>query len=84
MEIGQDHLSIPSCKRTPRGISLNESENPGLFEQLGEDVLLFSEWCQSHCAWRRREYLVVVNELTRIIHKEFSQAQIEVCVLFRI
>ena len=78
MEVERDPLPSPNPAQTPQGISLSSVKNPALFEQLGEDMLLFTEWCQNHCAWRRRSYLVVVNELTRLIHKEFSEAQIEV------
>ena len=78
MEVERDPLPAPNPFQTTQGISLQSTENPSLFEQLGEDLLLFTECCQNRCAWRRRSYLVVVNELTRLIHKEFSEAQIEV------
>ena len=71
---------VPNQTHSKSGISLIPSENPSLFEQLGEDILLFTEWCENHCAWRRKAYLVVVNEITRLIHKAFSQAQIEVFI----
>ena len=53
-------------------------DNPLLLKQFGDELLLFAEWCQNRCSWRRRGYLAVVDELTRIIHASFSQAQIEV------
>ena len=78
--MNMDELSsrVPNQTRTSGGISLLPSENPSLFEQLGEDILLFTEWCENHAACRRKAYLVVVNEITRLIHKAFSLAQIEV------
>lgn len=77
MEVERDPSSPPNPSQTPEGIRLVSSENPDVFMQLGEDLLLFTEWCQSFCSWRRRSYLVVLNELTRLIHKEFAEAQIE-------
>ena len=63
---------------THKGVSLLSQENPTLLEELGKDMILFTEWCEHWSNWRRRCYLVVVNELTRIIHNQFSNAQIEV------
>lgn len=80
MELEPDPLPIPNPKRTTKGISLVGSENPTLFEELGEDIIMFAEWCHNYCSWRRRGYLVVVHELTRLIHRQFSEAQIEVRV----
>ena len=65
-------------EHTPKGIPLLARDNPLLLKQLGDELLLFAEWCQNRCSWRRRGYLAVVDELTRIIHASFSQAQIEV------
>lgn len=78
MDMDGGYRLVPSRDHTFKGISLSERENPALMEKLGSDLLEFTEWCQSRSSWRRRGYLVVVNELTRIIHKEFAQAQIEV------
>lgn len=78
MELDPDPLPIPNPKCTTKGVSLVGSENPTLFEQLGEDIIMFAEWSQNYCSWRRRGYMVVVHELTRLIHREFSEAQIEV------
>lgn len=77
-----EHSAEPPIQpnRTFKGVSLVESENPGLLEQLGSDMILFTEWCEHWCNWRRRGYLVAVNELTRIIHNQFRNAQIEVSV----
>ncbi|KAM7457451.1 hypothetical protein BLSTO_01787 [Blastocystis sp. subtype 1] len=77
MDMDGGYRPVPSRDHTFKGISLSERENPALMEKLGSDLLEFTEWCQSRSSWRRRGYLVVVNELTRIIHKEFAQAQIE-------
>ena len=71
---------VPSRDHTFKGVSLSEKENAPLLETLGQELLVFTEWCQNRSSWRRRGYLVVVNEITRIIHKEFSHAQIEVGV----
>ena len=71
-------LPLPSRATTPGGVALTPAENPALLRQLGGELLLFAEWCQNRCSWRRRGYLAVVDELTRIIHASFSQAQIEV------
>lgn len=81
-----EHGAEPPIQRnrTFKGVSLVESENPGLLEQLGSDMILFTEWCEHWCNWRRRGYLVAVNELTRIIHNQFRNAQIEVSVAGRI
>ena len=78
MDMDGGYRPVPSRERTFKGVSLSERDNPALLEKLGSDLLEFTEWCQSRSSWRRRGYLVVVNELTRIIHKEFAQAQIEV------
>lgn len=80
-----EHSAEPPIQpnRTFKGVSLVESENPGLLEQLGSDMILFTEWCEHWCNWRRRGYLVAVNELTRIIHNQFRNAQIEVSVVER-
>ena len=78
MAIGDDYAPPLQPNQTYKGISLVDSENPSLLEKLGDDMILFTEWCQNWCSWRRRGYLVVVNELTRIIHNQFSNAQIEV------
>ena len=77
MAIGDDYAPPLQPNQTYKGISLVDSENPSLLEKLGDDMILFTEWCQNWCSWRRRGYLVVVNELTRIIHNQFSNAQIE-------
>ena len=71
-------LPPPSRATTPGGLALSAKENPALLRRLGGELLLFAEWCQNRCAWRRRGYLAVVDELTRIIHASFAQAQIEV------
>lgn len=71
-------LPPPSRAATPGGVALSPAENPALLRRLGGELLLFAEWCQNRCSWRRRGYLAVVDELTRIIHASFSQAQIEV------
>ena len=81
MDLSRDSPPLPNRRQTSRGTSLLESENSELFYQLGQDVLLFSEWCQHHSSLKRRSYLVVVNELTRIIHNEFKEAHIEVRVI---
>ena len=78
MEFESDANSYLSREHTPKGISLITKENPRLLKQLGEELLLFAEWCQNRCSWRRRGYLAVVDELTRIIHASFSEAHIEV------
>ncbi|KAK8800014.1 hypothetical protein WA588_002833 [Blastocystis sp. NMH] len=70
-------LPPPSRAATPGGLALSAKENPALLRRLGGELLLFAEWCQNRCAWRRRGYLAVVDELTRIIHASFAQAQIE-------
>ena len=73
------HVDSYVCREhTPKGISLMARDNPLLLKQFGDELLLFAEWCQNRCSWRRRGYLAVVDELTRIIHASFSQAQIEV------
>lgn len=81
MDMAGGYQAVPSRERTFKGISLLEQDNPDLLEKLGSDLLDFTEWCEGRSSWRRRGYLVVVNELTRIIHKEFAQAQIEVGVV---
>ena len=51
---------------------------------LGEDILLFTEWCENHCAWRRKAYLVVVNEIVLTppsVEKLISGISISICGL---
>lgn len=78
MAIGSSADPPVQPNRTYKGVSLVESENPELLERLGSEMILFTEWCEHWCNWRRRGYLVAVNQLTRIIHNQFQNAQIEV------
>ena len=75
--------SIPASFQpfqTASGVQLAHPENASIVSKIGEELLLFSDYCQHRSSWRRRSYLVVVNELTRIIHTSFPHAQIEVCL----
>ena len=74
--------SIPTSLQpfqTANGIQLSHPDNVSIVSKIGEELLLFSDYCQHRSSWRRRGYLVVVNELTRIFHTSFPHAQIEVC-----
>ena len=69
---------VPVKWKTPSGKSFAPQENPRVVQLIGSDLFLFADWCEYWCSWRRRCFLVVVEELTRIIHKEFPEAHIEV------
>ena len=69
--------------QTANGIQLSHPDNASIVSKIGEELLLFSDYCQHRSSWRRRGYLVVVNELTRIFHTSFPHAQIEVCFCSR-
>lgn len=68
---------------TPLGHTLDVYLNRGLMSVLGNDLLLFSEWCSYMNNNRKDSRLAVISEISKVVHRELKGCSIEVYGSFR-